>query len=90
MKEETTPEPLRASATLTGGLTGSISGTATLGPKPKPPWLRWFVDQNWGLAKLLLKGLWWVGSIGSAFGGWQTIWDTLQPFFGRRRQPAQT
>ncbi len=41
------------------------------------------------LAKALFKVVKVVGSIGSAIRGGQTIWDVLEPLFGRKRQPAQ-
>ena len=60
---------------------------------PRNQWWQRFVDQNLRAAKLLLKGFWrlvpWLGSIDSALGRWPNISDALQPFFGRRRQPAQ-
>ena len=86
VEKETTPEPLRGSATLHGGLSGRIEATARLGPlpkPPKPPW-QWFIDQNSKAAKWLLKVLWWLG-----FGGLQAIWDIVQPFLGRRSLPGK-
>ena len=49
-----TPEPIRASVTLHGGLVGSISATAQLGPVPKPPRPP-FLDRNLKAGKFVLK-----------------------------------
>lgn len=67
MEQERTnkPEPLHASATLHGGLVGSLSATASLRPVPKPPWQR-FIDRNVNAAKAVLKAFWRVGQSGSA------------------------
>ena len=56
MEQEKTnkPKPLDASGTLHGGLVGSLSGAASLGPVPKPPWQR-FMDLNWKVGKPVLK-----------------------------------
>ena len=59
------PEPLRASGTLHGGLSGRSEATARLGPKPKPPRPKRFIK----LAKALFKVVKVVGSIGSAIRG---------------------
>ena len=83
------PEPLRASATLHGGLSGRSEATARLGPKPKPPRPKWFIDLHLKAAKALFKVVRMVGYIGSAIGGWQTIWDALKPFLSRRLTPAK-
>ena len=76
---EPKPEPLRVSGTLNGGLVGSSSATAKLGPLPKPPNSP-FIDRNWKAAKFLLKGA-----------ARETIVEFIKGFFlGRKRQPAQT
>ena len=91
MEEEmtTTPEPLRAVGTLHGGLIGSSSATGALGPLPKPPWHRRLKDRNLEVAKAWFKVVQVAAKIGSAIGGWKTIWDALELFLGRERQPAQ-
>lgn len=55
---------------------------------PKPPWHQCLKDWNLKAAKLLLKGIWGLGRIGSAIGGWKALGDILQSFFGRQRQPG--
>ena len=57
MEEETTnklaPPPLRGSATLHGGLRGSISVTVQLAPLPKPPWHERMMKRNLKAAKIV-------------------------------------
>ena len=87
MEQETTdqPEPLSASGTLYGGLKGSLSGTASLGPAPKPPWYK----RLGGRFETIV-----IGFITNQLPpiDWSAVWDAAQKFlqgcFGRKRQPA--
>ena len=74
---DSVPPPLDASGTLHGGLEGSIGGSASLGPepKPKPPWWdsEWVMQARDEAINRLLDV------------DWPGVWEGLQNLFFRRR-----
>ena len=77
------PEPLRASGTLHGGLSGRSEATARLGPKPKPPRPKWFIDLHLKAAKFAS-----IEVIRAAIR--EVIREVINSLpLGRKRQPAQ-
>ena len=91
MEQEKTnkPKPLDASGTLHGGLVGGLSGAASLGPVPKPPWRRRLRDLRWKALGTVIGNYIYEG-LSSV--DWNAVRDALQKLlqrrFGRKRQPA--